>query len=351
MMNRATRANSARIRRARFVATLVATATCASFSAGRPARAAPEPAVEAAADSESDASLAGAGGSMAARSSLGSVTVEADRERATIERQVSGFVSALAVRPTQESLVRWGRPICPLVGGLTHDQGEFMLARLSELIRTAGATLDTEKCRPNFYVIATADPDAFLKAWRKRDARLFGEGTGPAIRRFLGSDQAVRVWYNASLDTSTGMPMTGSVDLGYAPTTSGVQGGLVSGANTQAFAGLPTNSHAKLTRLQWDELQQLGSVIVILDTRRARGLNFGQLSDYIGMVGLTEVRQDADLGSVPSILRLFGPASSAAPAGLSAWDQAYLKALYSSDQSDRLQLSVIKTRVVRDLLP
>jgi len=346
-------------------AILVVAAAPVVCGLGVPARAAGEPAVAAAADTGAEDSVDRTGGAGAARS-LGSVTVEANRDRAVVEQQVSSFVSALAVRPTQESLVRWGRPICPLVAGLARDRGEFILARLSELIRNVGAALDTANCRPNFYVIASADPDAFLKAWRKRDARLFGDGYGPKIQRFLQSRQAVRVWYNASLDTAAGMPMTDSVDLGVLPNRNGLEGGIVSGVNNQAYAGLPTNTHARLSRLQWDELQRLGSVIVIVDTRRALGVSFVQLSDYIGMVGLTEVRQDADLGTAPSILRLFeaaprtasaasapsaDPASSAAPAGLSRWDEAYLKELYKTDQSDKMQLSVIKTRVARDLLP
>ena len=72
---------------------------------------------------------------------LNTVTVEA--QRATLEKRIRTFVSAIAVAPYQESLARWEDPtlICPLVGGLPRDDGEFILTRLSSIALAAGAPL------------------------------------------------------------------------------------------------------------------------------------------------------------------------------------------------------------------
>ena len=291
---------------------------------------------------ESDANGADAG------SKLNSVTVEADRNRADVQRQVDEFVSAVAARPVDESLVRWGAPICPLVGGLPNDQAEFVLTRLSQIAVSVGAPLAPagRNCDANFYIVATDKPEALIEGWRKRDARLFGSGTGPSIRRFVETPRPVRVWYNADLTTGDGMAMSndvGAIAVGTA--------GPSSGGNTQAFAGIPTNLHAKPTLLQWNEVRQLTSTIVVVDKRQLRDINVGQLVDYIAMVTLTEVHQDADVGASGSILRLFADSgSNGRPSGLSKYDEAYLRAMYHSDQRDKMQLSVIETQVTKDLL-
>ena len=48
-------------------------------------------------------------------------------------------------------------------------------------------------------------------------------------------------------------------------------------------------------RLTRDEVRDLTSVVVLHDARRLKGVTFGQLSAYIAMVGLAEIRLDAHL--------------------------------------------------------
>jgi hypothetical protein len=275
---------------------------------------------------------------------LDQITVEARRERAIVEHQVSSYVSAISVAPSRESLARWSTPICPLVAGLPREHGEFVLTRLSKIAADAGVPLAPENCRGNFYVIVTADPDALLKAWVKRDISLFGDAGGTKIRAFLNSSWPVRVWYNADLGTADGLPLTahdgsdsGSVAMG--PTMGG-----------GPLQGVPANDHALGFRLKHDEVRGLSSVIVLIDSRRARGVSFGQLADYVGLIGLAELRLDANVGEAPTILRLFSTSGKAPPPGLSPWDQYFLKALYHTEQSDVMQLSEIKISIVRDVL-
>jgi hypothetical protein len=136
---------------------------------------------------------------------LNTVTVEAQRQ--TLKRQVSAFVSAIAVAPFTETLARWENPtlICPLVAGLPSDDGEFILTRLSSIASAAGAPLGPAHCKPNFYIIVTSQPDALLKAWNQRDTNMFSDKSGSTkIRKFLHAPIPIRVWYNATLYTSDG---------------------------------------------------------------------------------------------------------------------------------------------------
>jgi hypothetical protein len=273
------------------------------------------------------------------KGSLTTITVEAQREREIVARQARSYVSSISVAPFHESLARWNAPICPLVAGLPREHGEFILTRISQIAAAAGAPLGGEHCRGNFYVVVSADPDALLKAWSRRDVSMFGDAGGTKVRGFLNASSPVRVWYNADFDTGDGTPLSAD--------TPGLS---QSGPSTSpVFAGIPNNTHARGFRLAHDEVRDLSSVVVLVDSRRARGISFGQLADYVAMAGLAELRLDANVGDAPTILHLFWGSGKTPPPGLSAFDQAFLKALYHTDQADRSQLSEIKISVVRDV--
>jgi len=260
------------------------------------------------------------------RQGLETVTVEAEREK--LQNQIRAFVGAIAVAPFDDSIKRWRAPICPLVAGLTRSHGEFILQSVSRIARAAGAPLAPEECRGNLYVIVTAAPEDLLKAWGDRDVDLFGEAGSHQIRKFISTESAVRVWYNARLEAADGSPLS--------------EFGGVSG-------GIPENTHALGFRLAFDDVRDLTSVMVIVDSRRARGVSFDQLAGYVAMVGLAEIRPNADLGATPTILKLFTSAGTAPTEGLSSWDHAYLKALYHTDQTDKMQLAEIRTSMLRDI--
>lgn len=60
---------------------------------------------------------------------LPQVTIQAQRVK--LEHSLSTFVSSITrSTPRLEALRRWQTPICPLVAGLSREQGEFMLRSL-----------------------------------------------------------------------------------------------------------------------------------------------------------------------------------------------------------------------------
>jgi hypothetical protein len=269
---------------------------------------------------------------------IDTITVEAERDRKAIERQVNGFVSGIAVAPRDQSLANWQTtlPLCPLVAGLPRDDGEYMLARISKIAAAAGAPLAAEHCRPNFYVIVTSEVNALLKAWGRRDPTMFGDAGGTLIHKFLHSSTPVRAWYNAAIYNADGTPL-GSGDS---------QG---SGFD---FSQTRVNLHAEATRIRFNDVRNLGSVIVIIDAPRARGVTFGQLAAYVAMIGLAEIRIDARANDAPSsILQLFATSGKVPPPALSAWDEAFLKALYHVEHLDQHQLSSVKTTMVGEIAP
>jgi hypothetical protein len=257
---------------------------------------------------------------------LDTVTVEA-RRRKELEHEVDHFVNSVTGHPRDESAPRWNEKICPLVAGLPRTEGEFVLARLSQIAQAVHAPLAGEQCQVNFYVVLTHEPDVLLKKWYARDRRMFTTRNGRgAITSFLDSPRPVRVWYNSGLLSEGGV-----LDSPNA-TTAGFVGTGIDKAN------VPTNTVHSTSRLRFGAVLSLSSVIVVIDANRLQGLNFGQVADYVAMIGLAQVRLDAELGATPTILTLFRTAENR-PAALSTWDQAFLSSLYRTEQSNVTQLS------------
>jgi hypothetical protein len=263
------------------------------------------------------------------QSELQSVTVEGRRERVTLERRVKTFVSSITTTPYQESLAQWQKeiPICPEVSGLPYEDGEYVLARLSQIARDAGASLAGEVCSVNLRVVVTSVPDELAAEWSKRNPAMFGDASTSKLRQFLKTTAAVRVWYNTSLFQGNGLPCRITLN-----------------------DALPyCEQDAETAQVRIAALRDFFSVIVVVNANKIKGISMGQLAGYIGMVGLAEIRINAKLGDAPTILQLFTEPANAPPLGLSTWDEAYLKALYHTQHDDRTQLLAIKTSIINEV--
>jgi len=218
------------------------------------------------------------------------VTIQARRER-EIKRQINQFVSGAVFTYLNDSLERWNRPVCPLVAGLPRERGEFILGRFSQIARDSNAPLGPEHCEPNLYVVVTDTPDLLLEKWSKRDRHMFNTCNGMGyVKEFMHSRQPVRVFYNAKFSSGGGEPNASALEIA---------GWHINFSNECIASG------AAGTRLRYGAVQELTSVIIVVDSRQTTNRNMGQLADYIAMVGLAQIRVAADPGTAPSILLLF----------------------------------------------
>jgi hypothetical protein len=245
----------------------------------------------------------------------------------TLAHRVSTFVRGVIRNPgfsEDEPLVRWNTPICFYLAGLPAEQVKFLLARLAQTSSSAGAPLARTPCQPNFVILATSEPEGVLKASYARNPQLFGNTTPAHLRQFLENSQShpVRVWYNINL-------------------------GRKSGVHNGHF--VPSNNQAESSPFVGNTAFDFFSIVGIIDTNRTEHTRLDQLADYLVMAGLTNIDLDADLGSAPSILRLFALSGENQPSGLSDWDAIFLKALYRSNQTSRTQRSEIAERVAHDI--
>ena len=244
-----------------------------------------------------------------------------------LRHSVEYFVRSITRNPgfsDNESLVRWNSPICLLAAGFLPDDTKIVSERLFHIISAVGAPLAKDNpCKPNFVIVTTAEPNRVMDAWYARDKQLFGDASPLQIRHFLSSNNGrpIRVWRNIDFGR------TSTMRLGHF---------------------VPSNSRAESSPFIWNEVLSFYSIFVIVDARLVEHVTLEEIADYVAMTGLSNVDLDADVGSAPTILRLF--ASSDRLAGLSLWDTAFLAALYQSDQHSRTQRHDIAERVILEVL-
>jgi hypothetical protein len=261
------------------------------------------------------------------------MVVTAPPPKASRERQAQAFVKRVPALNNGEALARWVKPICPIVAGMTEEQGEYVLLRLFQAARAAGApVIDNGRCEVNAYVVATANPGELVKAWSRRNPAIFAGSPAEEVRQFLETHRPVRAWYTAHLDretTSTESPFEG-------------------------LEGLPRNipviHHADPSHLVSNSPYALTSAIVVVDKAQVSEMKVGPLADYLAMAVLTQLKPDAGDGGAPSILGLFSPHDGSEPLdGLTAWDRAFLHALYNTSLEDKHQGATIAIRMEQEL--
>jgi hypothetical protein len=253
------------------------------------------------------------------------VTPEA--ERAALKHRVDAFVRAITRNPglsDDDPIVRWNTPICLSVAGMTAEDAKIVSAQVSQISSSAGAPLARASCQPNLIIVATSEPERVLNAWYTRDNRLFGDATPAIIRQFLERSQSrpVRVWYNVDMGRKAGM-------------------------RNGHF--IPSNTRAESSAFVGNTVFDFFTIFAIIDTNRTEHTTLDQWASYVAMAVLTKVDLDAEIGSAPSILRLFALSAESQPSGLSSWDTAFLKALYQSNPTSRTQRFEIVERVARDI--
>jgi hypothetical protein len=282
--------------------------------------------------------------------------------RADLAPKLFAFVNEITNYDPNDTmgLARWLVPVCPLISGLSDQDGEFVLGRVSEIARKAGAPIAGEKCRPNLYILISANPAELLRGMERRNRMFtFADAPSSLVDEFIASPRPVRVWYHTRVDTPEGLPLT-SFEF---PELGKQSHGNVFQSNNAEVAGAPTptphgtdpgmqtnpwaNSSHIILNFVWD----IHRVIVVVDQTRLAGVTRGQLADYVAMVGLAQLKADLQLGDTPTILTLFSGTPQAASAGMTDWDQAFLKSLYDTDQRIKKQRSQISRNMVRVLAP
>ncbi len=251
-----------------------------------------------------------------------------------LAKRVSKFVYQIAALENAQGLPRWRKGVCPQVTGLPREAGEFILGRISEVARAAGAPLGAENCGPNLFIVVTKDPQRVLRGMNLQTRLLTFAGAHPIdIDEFIATPRPVRVWYKTGMATPEGIP------LGDTDRTDSMEA---------IYGRFPAVS-AQTSYVKRNIIWSFTRLLVVVDRSRLQGLSRGQFADYIAMVTLADLKPAANLGDAPTILRLFEGTPAAAPVGMSEWDLAFLRSLYSTDQTSKGQRGQIAHTIEREL--
>lgn len=229
--------------------------------------------------------------------------------------QITSFVSSVTARSGDKRLGRWDRTICPGVIGLQPAYAQAMLDRIAATAQGVGLEVGKPGCRADILIVATGDSDTLVRQAVKDNPDTFakyedGVSRGrKALQAFIDSQAPVRWWHVTARKTADGQTYE--------------QGGEV---RVRAAGRVKAN-----TRTDFDH------VVIVLDVGRTGVVRFAALADYVTMVSLAQINPEADTKGVSSILNLFADreAGLTPVEGLTEWDMAYLRGLYTARRDAR----------------
>ena len=206
-----------------------------------------------------------------------------------------------------EPLPRFDGLACPGVIGLASDYAEMLVGRIRMIAKDLHIPLAPNgDCHPNIFVSFTEDARADMAAIQKKTHLLSDVLTVQERQELLEEPGPVRVLSVVETRMQNGAIMPRRRNLTDIPTAT-MEGG-------QSLISTATERH-------------ITQVVVLFDRAQAAGKTLHQLADYAVMRVFARTR-DARGGDAPvSILGLFD-ANGTPPDGMTAFDRAYLAALY-----------------------
>lgn len=232
--------------------------------------------------------------------------------RRDVQRRVDEFVNALTDIPRTGQISRFDWAVCPKAVGLTDRQNNAVAERMRAVATAVGIRVDQPSCKANVLVLVTDDAPKFVR-WVRDNEPSYFEGVSPAEMEALKRGGPAAAWHTEGLLDADGREVPRDRDTGQ-----------YINSRTDVPSLMSTNSHP-----------HFGASIVVLDSRALAGLTVVQLADYAAMRAFAKTDPTRlQKAAAPTILTLLdAPMGSAVPITMTAWDFAYLKALYGSTEN------------------
>lgn len=228
-----------------------------------------------------------------------------------LDQQIQSFLDDVSVPDRNLRVARFQRNICVGAVNMRAETAQYIVDRVSEIGLDIGLDAGEPGCSSNILIIASNDGAAFAKKMVDARPRIFQPGglgmvrSRAALSRFQSTDAGIRWWHVAiPVDNHTGSRAV-RLPSEDAPITTGAN-----------------------SLLRTEIRNDINRVIVIVDFTKLQGMNARQIADYAAMVAFSQVDLDADFSGYDSILSLM---SDRQFAGITDWDMAYLRALYSAE--------------------
>lgn len=236
-----------------------------------------------------------------------------------LEEVARDYVESLAAPARGRGLARWESEICLGVTNFDSEAAHQLLDHISRVASDHGIALGDPGCAPNVMIMGTSDGRALASALVDRRRREFRYGYtrsnrgSRALEVFRVSDSPIRWWhisllYIAGTDTIA-MRLPGEEPV---------------------WIPCPQRRGARYCNAVNDRIVRAW---IIVDLEALPKLSFQQFGDYLSMVTLAQVEPETDYSNFDTVLNVLNDPGRVT--GLTEWDRAYLRALYSGE-SERL---------------
>lgn len=277
------------------------------------------------------------------------------------------FVEQVALEPLSDErpLARWEDDVCVGAVGLSPQDAQTLVDRISVRARSVGLSPGAPGCRANVMVIYAPDADVLTRQIVDQRRDLLGyyaDGSAVSSGRaeldqFANTSRPVRWWYVAT-DGAGAIQNRPGVEFDRQSSgreaaaaaagaeSAGGSGGGLSSSDIQGMDSVRTNG----TRTRSVLRNELTYALVIVDARRVANLQPTAWMDYVAMVSLAQIDPSASTQQFDTILNLFSTSESSQTA-LSQWDDAYLKALYRArrDAGGNRQFGDVARRMTENI--
>jgi hypothetical protein len=311
-----------------------------------------------------NSALAGGAGAASGESEpLQEVTVSASRvlDHRTLARAVSGFVESHSTPGARINQIgRWHQNVCPQVTGLRPAFSDFVTREILNVARGVGAPTRPagKKCSVNVEILFTPEPQVLLTHIASSYRLLLGFYPAAQATQMTTFTRPIQAWYE-----------TGTRSMDYQPPVIGLSKGARPSdtqynpaADSPFLTGVQVDSDVTAMGMQTSGVAgsrivrglriEFAHVLIIVDSTRVAQYSLQAIADYAAMLSLTRMAQLENCAPLPSITDLLaGGCATPAPQALTAADRAYLKALYSAnlEQTLNLERGDVHERMMRQI--
>lgn len=224
-------------------------------------------------------------------------------------------------------LSRWTRSVCPETFGLQKDLNAYISQRIRTLAKDVGATGPVKCTGDNVLIVFTIHPDAVMADVRDHHTILLGPHYINETRQLAAFQPPMKSWYV----TVTGVPVYVSSNK--------------SAPELRTFDDAYGKEQPDCTGIRECTLEKMRTMksefvfaLIVVDSGRIVGQPIGAIADKVAMEVLTRPGQRNGCSALPSVVDVLDPAcpSSRSTRGLTAYDKAYLKALYAPHDTEIL---------------
>lgn len=247
------------------------------------------------------------------------------------EKVIDSYLKDLSVVDPQSPMARYEpNQYCPKVLGLSAKSNSEIALRMHQVAQAAGVRPAQPGCRTSALVIFADDHAAMQKAFRKEHPEYFQELSGETIK-YQGNGTNVLSW-----------KLIGRLDKNLNPV------GVDENGIQMVEVGVTSS------RLQTATRPVVAMSVLLIKRNAVAGLTTRQIADYALMRTLSDT-EPAKLAATaaPTIMRVIdAPQGAETPLSLTAWDLAYVKGRYASDEWNRgtTQLAKIRATMRQELL-